>query len=97
MDKKERISLVWAVRAARRDALKAKYLSVESRIIPCCATCEHNKNGVCSAMPSGIFGKQPIYNTKIVDNDDLCMAWGASFDAFLRSFRFSYQKEKEVI
>ena len=86
---RQRRALVWRVRAIRESGLRAHYLEVEARIIPCCATCEHNKDGRCRAAPSPGVESFHRYGHEVTDPDDLCILWGASYDAFLRAFFYA--------
>ena len=78
--------LVHAVREARRRNLKRHYLEIEERIIPCCASCEHNRAAVCTARPVPGFEPYHRYGHTITDPEDLCIMWGASYDAFCKAF-----------
>ena len=85
----ERRALVWRVRSMRAQHLRAHSLEVEARVIPCCASCEFNSAGRCTAAPAPGFETFHRYGHTITDPDDLCILWGASYDAFSRAFSFA--------
>ena len=84
----ERRSLVHRLRAFRRASMRRNYFSVEERIIPCCATCEYNNEGKCTACPAPGFFSYHRYGHEIEDPEDLCILWGASLSAFQRALSF---------
>ena len=86
----ERRALVWRVRSMRAQHLKAHYLEVEARVIPRCASCEFNHAGRCTAAPAPGVETFHRYGHTITDPDDLCILWGASYDAFSRAFSFTH-------
>ena len=81
-----RRALVRAVRETRRKHLRQHYLEIEERIIPCCKSCEHNLDAVCIARPIPGFEPCHRYGHAITDPEDLCIMWGASYDAFSKAF-----------
>ena len=85
----ERRALVRRVRSMRAQHLRAHYLEVEARVIPRCASCEFNAAGRCMAAPSPGVETFHRYGHTITDPDDLCILWGASYDAFSRAFSFA--------
>lgn len=85
----ERRALVWRVRSIRAQHLRAHYLEVEARVIPRCASCEFNNAGRCTAAPAPGVETFHRYGHAITDPDDLCILWGASYDAFSRAFSFA--------
>ena len=82
----ERRALVRKIRASRARFLRAHYLEVEERIIPSCATCEFNIDGRCAGAPAAGVETYHRYGHAITDPDDLCILWGASYEAFNRAF-----------
>ena len=87
---KERRALVWEVRARRARYLRSHYLEIETRIIPCCASCENNKARRCAAVPPPGAVISHRYGHVITDPDDLCLLWGASYEAFCKAFSFAH-------
>ena len=63
--------LVHAVREARRRNITRNYLEIEERIIPCCASCEHNRAAVCTARPVPGFETNHRHGHTITDPEDL--------------------------
>lgn len=87
---KERRDLVWRVRSLRAQHLRAHYLEVEARVIPCCASCEFNIAGRCTGSPAPGVETFHRFGHEITDAEDLCILWGASYEAFTRAFSFAH-------
>lgn len=87
--------LVHAVREARRRNITRNYLEIEERIIPCCASCEHNRAAVCTARPVPGFETNHRHGHTITDPEDLCIMWGASYDAFCKAFSRARQNSPQ--
>ena len=94
----ERRALVHTVRESRArtfggTSIKVNVLQIESRIIPCCETCQHNIGGICEARPAQNSAPCSRFGRLIKDPEDLCIEWGASNAAFCRALFFSRQAQ----
>jgi len=83
--KRDREKLIAQIRK-NRSTLNPEYVSTENNIVPCCSTCEFFfSSGRCAAGMKDIPGYE--YGHEVTDPDDVCLSWGASYDAFCEGLR----------
>ena len=83
--KAKRAETIEKINERRKQSYAPEYYEVEKAITPCCGNCEfHFSSGNCAG---GIVGDpEHEYGHKVIDNDDVCLSWGASYDAFSSAF-----------
>ena len=77
----ERRSIIAKIRAERKSHINPEYFKVECKIQPCCKTCEFFfSSGKCA----GGMKNDPshAYGHIVTDENDLCLGWSSSYDAY---------------